>query len=256
MDMSNDKLDQVVAQMRTEFIEGTRDRLDDIEAMVFSESETGEAKIVPLYRDVHNLKGQGTMHGFPSVTLIAERLEDYLSGLTEIGDGNARDVGKFLDAMRGIVESEKDLGDEALRDVLRSLPTHHRRDFEVDAPLDVEVLLVTPANAVGRAVARELRECGYRVSTVESPWSALQLAACTKPDLIITSVVMDGIGGIDLSRAVAAISTTKDVPVAVLTSFDRGHPELTGLSDAVPVVRVGGQLRDDLGNALTQIGIA
>src|SRR3546814_9870935 len=78
-------------------------------------------------------------------------------------------------------------------------------------------------------LARELANCGYRAQLASDPFEALRLAVSEKPDIVLTSAVLDGMPGIDLLRSLRAIRATSRLPVAVVTSFDAGHPELAGL---------------------------
>ena len=100
----------------------------------------------------------------------------------------------------------EDKGAEHLSEVLRGLPVTSDVDMDVDTPLDIKVLLVSPSRSARQILARDLRACGYGVMSVETPWKALQMSVCAQPDMVITSVVMDGMNGVDLANALRARS--------------------------------------------------
>ena len=120
---------------------------------------------------------------------------------------------------------------------------------------DVEVLLVSPSKTLSQVAMYTLRACGYRVTTARSAWEAIEIAVRAQPDLIITSAVMAGVSGVDLVRALASMTATEGVPVAVLTSFSKDHQELQKLPDGAPVIRLGDNFDDDLADIITQYGL-
>ena len=121
--------------------------------------------------------------------------------------------------------------------------------------LDVEVMTVMPKGTATTIVEKELRACGYRVSNVEDPIQALVYAVRTKPDMVMASGVLPGLSGVDLACAFNAMPVTKDIPVVLFTSFDRGHKSLVALPEAVPIVKKGGTFSEDLANALFDSGL-
>jgi CheY-like chemotaxis protein len=104
-------------------------------------------------------------------------------------------------------------------------------------------------------VARELAACGYRVSTVLDPIEALELILETRPDFVITSMVMPCMSGVDLACALNAMPATKTIPVALLTSLEPGHPDLAPLPMNTGLIRRGAQFGDDLADVLQRFGI-
>ncbi len=207
-------------------------------------------------REVHNLKGMGGSFGFPVISLIAHRLEDYIAELPSLDVRQAADATVFVDRMQDIVELGRDPDDADAGNLVRGLPAHP--SFQSGAPeiRNVEILLVSPSRAVSQIVLRTLRSLGYRVTTAGSAWQAIELAIRTRPDLIITSAVMAGISGIDLSRAFAAMAVTEDLPMAVLTSFSKDHPELQHLPPEVAVISLDKAFEEDLAEVITKFALA
>ena len=115
-------------------------------------------------------------------------------------------------------------------------------------------LVVTRARTLGHMLARELANCGYRAQTASDPFEAIRFAVAEKPDVVLSSAVLDGMAGIDLLRALRSMRATETLPVAVVTSFEAGHPELAGLPTGTAVIRLGKTLADDLARVLTEAG--
>src|SRR3546814_13477054 len=81
--------------------------------------------------------------------------------------------------------------------ILRGLPAF----FDLD-PSSVQgkpgrALVVTRARTLGHMLARELANCGYRAQLASEPFEALRLAVSEKPDIVLTSAVLDGMPGIE-----------------------------------------------------------
>ena len=64
-----------------------------------------------------------------------------------------------------------------------------------------------------------LRGDSLRIVTAEDGVTALELIKETKPDLIISDVVMPGINGIELCRRLKSDPTTCDIPILLLTAL-------------------------------------
>ncbi len=249
--------DGIFAQLRQDFLTDTRERLDEMESAASDDKSTGGNALLTIRREGHNIKGLAASLGFSSITIIAHRLEDFVAELTDLTDSHVSDVLVYIDCIRGIVEDGNDPGDSKTAEILRTLPAHTGGsmtggDFEVKEARRVEVLLVAPGRAVRRMITGELRALGFRVSTTLSPWQALEMAARTQPDLVITSAVMDQLTGIDLVRAMRAIAPTKDLPLALLTSLEADHPDMKRLPDDVAIIHLNRTVTDELGDLVTR----
>ena len=156
----------------------------------------------------------------------------------------------FHDHLLDIVVLGEDPGDAASRDIVRRLPIYGDPGTPGVAPRNVEVLLVTPARAIGAMLSRMLVEWGMRVTVARSPWEAFELAALMRPELIITSAVLESLSGIDLARAFAAMTITARTPLAVLTSFSMDHREFSHLPPETAIIRLDDHLNEDLAEVI------
>ncbi len=88
------------------------------------------------------------------------------------------------------------------------------------------VLVVDDEIQITRVLRASLSAQGYDVRTVNDPEEALRLVQEWPPDLIITDLMMPGMTGIELARAVRAKST---VPILVLSVRDQERTKIEAL---------------------------
>ncbi len=67
--------------------------------------------------------------------------------------------------------------------------------------------------------------------------------------------MLEEASGIDLVRALAAITPTAHTPVALLTSYAPGHSSLADLPANAAIIRKGTAFGEDLANALARFKI-
>ncbi|MBP2301671.1 Hpt domain-containing protein [Azospirillum picis] len=240
--------DDLEDRLRMEFVDDARDRLDLMNVTLADRVKglrTDADAIGVLRLEAHNFKGMGTSFGYPTVSLVAHRLEDYLSGLKRLDERQITDAQIFIDRISELVDrAEQPLLAETNR-IIRALPV--RYEFQVtDVEVrNVEIMLVTPSKVVAKKLGTELAACGFRTMTVTDPIESISLAVRVPPDMVIASMVMDGLSGLDLIRGLRAMSVTHHVPMALLTSLDLDHPSLKEIPHGVSVIRVGGHFGDD-----------
>lgn len=246
-------IDNMVAKLSQEFLVDTVDTLSELGILV---SETIAGKVEAVYalptirRETHTLKGLGTSFGFPSLTVIAHRLENYLVDLETLDKRQMEDVLKFFDRMQEIADTGVNPDDEAVSKIVRALPAKGAASEDFEAVSDLEILLVAGSRIVGRAIEGELNKRGYRVVTVTSPIDVFEMAIRTRPDMIIASALMDKISGIDLARALKSMTATQDIPFALLTSFDASHPELRKLPSGVALLHHDRDINAEIDDAV------
>ncbi len=244
----------IVRELRREFLIEARDRLDDAQGAlegIFTGAIDRSDAVTTMRRNVHSLKGMGKSFGFPTISLVAHRLEDFLAEITASSNLDPADIQTFFDYIDEIVCSGVDPGLADASSLVRVLPTGSQFNAENFQAREVEVLLMVPSRMVSRMIETELAQCGYRVNSAHTPWEAFELAVCTLPDIIITSVVMDHISGAELVRALNQVSVVSNTQFAILTSFEPGHPELKGIPQNVDIIGLGSSFHDDLGDFVT-----
>lgn len=250
-------VDDIVSRLTGEFLDDAGDRLSRAQIALndlANRPKDPRPLLLDLAREIHNLKGAGKTFGFPTISLVADRFEDYLEASADLQPLPVSQLQKFADALLDLVELGRNPDPDRTAAVLRALPVFFEFDPDSVVGRPGRALVVTRARTLGHMLARELANCGYRAQTASDPFEALRFAVAEKPDIVLTSAVLDGMPGIDLLRTLRTIRSTATLPVAVVTSFEAGHPELAGLPNNVPVVRLGKALADDLAAVLTTAG--
>jgi HPt (histidine-containing phosphotransfer) domain-containing protein len=259
MNDASNAMEEMMARLRREFLDTADDRLGTLDQLVDEvrqgNPESAE-RMSEFLRIAHSLKGMGGTFGYPLVSVIAHRLEDYIENESNLHPPILDDVQTFLDRMRDVVDGVFGADDPKTSEIVRSLPMRSH-GFDVDSvqSLDVEVMTVMAKGMATSIVEKELRACGYRISNVEDPIQALDYAVRTKPDMVMASGVLTGLSGVDLACAFRAMPTTQGIPVVLYTSFGRDHASLAALPDDVPIVKKGASFSDDLANALISTGL-
>jgi len=252
-------MEDMMARLRQEFLETADDRLESMEGLVDAVRK-GEAEDVSRIEDIrrmaHSLKGMGGTFGFPLVSVISHRLEDFLAEAPVLDTSLVDDTQVFLDRMRDVVEGVLDPDDKKTAEIVRALPAK-RVSFDVKdvRVLDIEVMTIMPKGTTTKIVEKELKACGYRINNVENPFEALEYIVRTKPDMIVASGVLPGLSGVDLACALTAMPVTCDIPFVLFTSNDKNHSSLAPLPENVSVVRKGNMFSEDLAEALLSSGL-
>jgi len=251
----NDELEE---RLRIEFVDDARDRLQsmyDTLRSLRAGRGTGNSAIGLVRLEAHNLKGMGTSFGYPTVSLIAHRLEDYLSGVVSLEGRLIDDALIFIDRIAEVVDRAEQPALAETNQIIRTLPVRYQFDITDVEIRDVEVMLVTPSKVMAKKLCGELAACGFRPTTVYDPIESISHAVRLPPDFLIASLVMDGLSGLDLIRGLSAMSVTKHVPMALLTSMGLDNPALREVPDNVAVIRLGDGFADDFAAAVARYNL-
>ncbi|MBL4692799.1 MAG: Hpt domain-containing protein [Magnetovibrio sp.] len=249
-------MDDVYLTLQSEFLDEARDRLGEMEDCLndaYTGQTDGAEALIKLRREAHTLKGMGNAFGFPLITVLTHRLEDYMSHLSEPTAEHSKDIQYFIDRTWDVVRRGENPSDSETREVLRALPVFRSHQNINADELDTEILLVCDSQTIARKIGNDLTAYGFRIINVSNALDALSMAVSMHPDIIITSGVLKGLNGFDLVRALSAMHATKHVPLAVFTSFDAEHPEVMSLASSIPVVHLGPDVSDELTLALTNL---
>ena len=250
------KIHDFADEMRQEFLDEVVDVLQELDVALDSgrngHSEDGDV-VQKFRRAAVRLKGPAANFGMRPFATVASRLDDYLSHAPQsLPPRLWDDLQLFLDTLLALAQGRMPPETET-SGLVRGLPA--RLGFEVaDIEVrNVEVMLVMPPGAQTRFVEREMQQCGYRVSVVPDTIEAFSQAVQTKPDLIVVSAIMEHLDGIDLAIGLVSMPTTRNIPIAVITSLDQGDERLALLPRKVPVLHKGANFGDDLFKALDDL---
>ena len=82
-------LEDVLEQLRLEFIENSHEKLDMIDDLIGrlldEEGEAWRETYIEFQRQIHTIKGTAGSYGFQMVTEIAHSLEDYIETSNSLG---------------------------------------------------------------------------------------------------------------------------------------------------------------------------
>ncbi|NFV80516.1 Hpt domain-containing protein [Magnetospirillum aberrantis] len=246
----------VVDQLRQEFVDEAVETLQGLDVILDSgrHGHAAEDEVVDAFRRAAvRLRGPAGNFGMRALAVVCHRLDDYLTHAPAVLPPRVwDDLQRFIDLMLTLAEGEAGNSTEAAS-LVRSLPP--RLGFELgDIQIRcVEVLLVMPHGAQTRYVERELQQCGYRVSVLDDTIEAFSQVVQSKPDLIVISALMPHLEGIDLAIGLAAMPSTRNIPIAVITSLDPDDERLSLLPKRIPVVHKGADFGDGLFKALDSL---
>jgi phosphate regulon transcriptional regulator PhoB len=88
------------------------------------------------------------------------------------------------------------------------------------------VLVIEDETAIAEGLAYNLRQEGLEPILAADGDAGLQMARTTKPDLILLDLMLPGISGLDVCRAIRRES---DVPIIMLTAKDSEIDKIVGL---------------------------
>ena len=91
------------------------------------------------------------------------------------------------------------------------------------------ILVVDDVDKNVKLLADVLEVKGFRVSTAASGEEALQCIAADAPDLVLLDVMMPGLSGYDVCRAIRADPLHAVLPVVLVTALDPAQERIKGL---------------------------
>jgi diguanylate cyclase (GGDEF)-like protein len=96
-----------------------------------------------------------------------------------------------------------------------------------------EILIVDDSATEREQLRRLLDEHGHAVTSAASGREALECARRRKPTLIVSDIVMPGLDGYGLCKALKSDDELKDIPVVLLTTLCDAHDLIFGLECGV-----------------------
>ncbi len=256
---NHQSIDQMERLIEGEFVDEVRDVCNTLDVLL-GNLRSGTARsddgLGTLRRSFVSLEARSKGVDQPLISILAYRATDYLSDIKELGPAQINDLQTFVDRMRAVVDGDA-ATIEAAPQLVRELPAKRATDFDIGdvKQLNIESMVVAPDRMTQRVVSRELAACGYRVSSEKSALRALELISRTRPDFVIVSAVLDELSGIDIASALTAMPSTRNIPIALLTSYSWGHPSLHDLPTRVAIIRKGNSFGSDLAEFLGRFGV-
>lgn len=246
-------------QVENEFLEEAQDIMNNLEILRENlRSDYNDDTMMQFRRNVQMLGAQAHTADFGVVSLLAHRLDDYLQRIKSMAPTHANDIRMFLDKLESALDGSLTISSRhAGAELVRELPSTTKFDHEFGdlEQKNIEILVIVPDKAMGTIVEREMAACGYRVSFVKTSFKGFEMAVRTRPDMILAAGVIDDLTGVDLACAFAAMPAVKDIPFALLTSYNWGHSSLKSLPPSSALVRKGKEFGDDIAECFKRFGI-
>lgn len=246
------KADETFEALRREFLEDAGEVVRNLLSFL-NEASNGnhpaDEALVEARRVAVSLSGGASGFDLPLIGVAAQRFDDYIASMAGVDSRALIDLASYAETLLDLL-AEPDGNEETPASLLRRLPPKGEFNTDDITLRDTEVLLVMQPGVATRVIERELQECGYRVNTVHSAYDAVPLIVRTKPNLVIASAVIDELSGIDLAAALTSMVETRNIPIALITSFSSRHESLKFLPDSVPIIKKGASFGDDLTAAL------
>lgn len=115
------------------------------------------------------------------------------------------------------------------------------------------VLVVEDAPSEMALMSHYLQEEGFSVISAVTGKEGLNKAIAQRPDVIITDVVMPGISGFELCRALKRAPETQAVPIVICSSKKQNIDRLWGMRQGAKVYLTKPYTRDELINAVRTV---
>jgi DNA-binding response OmpR family regulator len=96
-------------------------------------------------------------------------------------------------------------------------------------PLPLKVLIVEDDPDIAALIAHYLEKTGYAAEVIPEGGRALARARQTPPDLIILDLMLPGLNGLEICRALRADDKTAGLPIVMLTARGEEAERILGL---------------------------
>ena len=115
------------------------------------------------------------------------------------------------------------------------------------------VLIVEDSPSELELMSYYLANSGYNIIKATGGKEAFEIARTSKPDIIVTDIVMPGMSGFELCRCLKRNPDTKKVPIVVCTSKNQEIDRLWGIRQGADVYLTKPYSREQLLNAIKSL---
>lgn len=118
----------------------------------------------------------------------------------------------------------------------------------------VTVLVVEDTTSERELICEYLRQGGYSVVSACDGTEGLAKFESSNPNVVVTDLVMPGMSGLELCRAIKKSATTK-VPVIACTSKNQDLDRMWGIKQGVDVYLTKPFTKDDILQAVRSLNL-
>ncbi len=252
--------EQFLQELKQVFLESCEDRIrtstEHIERIA-NQIGDPEENLKVIRRDLHSMKGMGAASGFPGITAISHRAEEFILHNKTLNEQEISELYKFYDAIQSLLNQDTQPNSDETAELIRQLP--HRNIISIteikQTHKTVEVLSVMPPNLMHNAINDDLRQLGFRLSNITSGIEAISTILQTKPDLVVLSAIIDDIDGIELSKILRIMEQTKRMPIILITSFDNNLLEKKHIPNDINIVKKDENFIENISETLVDLKI-
>lgn len=249
-------LDMIIASMRDDFIADAMDKLEEIDtALDAIDDDVGkyENHLLDVKRITHSIKGLGGSFGFTSISRIAHALEDFLEASGSHGRIPVPETRAHTETMRRVLVRGNEPPEEETAMLLDTLPAPVQPGAPAVKKFKGKAVLLLPNGVQRKIIARELNAFGLRTTVFDDPLHGMDFALSGATDLLITTMQMKRMTGLELARALSAFDRTRHVKVAVLTA-DSDQIGTVDLPNNTNLIAKGPSFGKDMMQYLTDAG--
>ncbi len=249
--MADANMQMIFADLRVEFIERGHDQFAQINSLLTAiDRQRGayDHHILDIKRIVHSIKGSAGSFDFPTISHIAHAFEDYLEFAGDQARIPVNPARRFIQAMDNILLNDQNPGPQEAGQILENLPVPGYSDSAgsktgTKATQHVNIIgsaiMVMPKSVQRKIIGRELAGFGLRVINVETGLQAIDLALGMRPRLIVTTMELDHMNGLELANALAHFHATEKTRIAVLTTNDTAAVTDAMIQPMARIIRKG-----------------
>ena len=251
-------MDRILLEMKDDFLQDCREKFDQIEDLLTKLSnptDDYDSQFVELQRVIHSIKGNAGSFGFASISHLAHSMEDYISSASESGEIQMSQLGAFVSPMADIVEGGENLSEDETLTIIQTLPSHAQIAETGNADLP-RALVHIPEKVWQKIMVQEMTQRGYRVSLADRAVEAIDMAVMMKPQLMVTSLELDRMTGLELASVLSVIKHTQATKVLILSTKSQKDLDRLVQPANVSFLSKGPGYRDGLSEWLSEIGAA
>jgi PleD family two-component response regulator len=104
-------------------------------------------------------------------------------------------------------------------------------------------------------IGGELASCGFELSFTESPVEAIGLALSLKPDIVVSSMELAPLTGVELGSVLKTIKATSKTAFLLTTSHEDDSGLLKSLPKGTHIVHKGPKFAEELSTCLIDLGV-
>ena len=216
------EFDNLLKQLRDEFISEFPERCDTLEESVLSFGEGRAGAFDEIYRFVHSLKGAGNQFGFLLVTSICHQFESFLSS------GTFTTESLSMSYALSYVDLLKQLSELLAQDGVSTHNIEHELDElrKSSMPGRATVLLIEPSTSRRKLCQGVLSALGVRVVIQDRGMLALQQLLHEPFDLVVAARELPDLNTVAMVAALRESNCrNKHVPVVLVSSNPTPIPD-------------------------------